>query len=700
MTVSSSINQVLYSGNGTTVLFPVNYYFLQDSHLQVILVAANGTETVQTLTTNYTVTGAGNEAGGSITMLVAPPTGTQLIIVRNVPATQETDYLANDPFPAESHERALDKLTMLVQQNKLESDRALKVPLASLPTTDTELPIPVGNKLLAWNSNASAIVNFDPADVITITGQQNSYADVFTGNGVTTDFTLTRNPGTVFNIDVSINGVTQVPNVDYILAATTLTFTSAPPAVASQVLARYSEVFTLVDGDAANIRYLPAGGVQTNVQTKLRETVSVKDFGAVGDGVTDDTVAIQTAFSESQNRILFFPAGTYLISQSLYLGARGSIVGEGAKISIIKLTHSGVGLYTRDETGQIDYTRNQQYKNFGIVCNVNTTYGFWVVKALYCYFENVEITVPQATGSTFTAFRVAGSVYLNTFINCVSDTIEESGTNKHGGRGWWVGNGENEEGSVFAATNENTFITCRGQRADIGFDLDVANGAVLMTCGGETCATAGFRLRGANYCQLISPWVEDSVVVIETTQQGNGSGGFITTTPQNNTILPGRNFPLTITAARNTTIVGGRLDSLVIGANADHTVLIKTEILTTLTDNGTYSDLSYYNGGEIIESQRYGATEEYRKELLNSTFYQRMLNGDYIRSNTFFPFTLFSDRGFDFEGASGFVRLPTSSNIPAGDAGKVALYVDTSGGKHRLMAIFPTGVAQQIAIEP
>jgi hypothetical protein len=295
MTVSSSINQVLYSGNGTTVLFPVNYYFLQDSHLQVILVAANGTETVQTLTTNYTVTGAGNEAGGSITMLVAPPTGTQLIIVRNVPATQETDYLANDPFPAESHERALDKLTMLVQQNKLESDRALKVPLASLPTTDTELPIPVGNKLLAWNSNASAIVNFDPADVITITGQQNSYADVFTGNGVTTDFTLTRNPGTVFNIDVSINGVTQVPNVDYILAATTLTFTSAPPAVASQVLARYSEVFTLVDGDAANIRYLPAGGVQTNVQTKLRETVSVKDFGAVGDGVTDDTAAIQAA---------------------------------------------------------------------------------------------------------------------------------------------------------------------------------------------------------------------------------------------------------------------------------------------------------------------------------------------------------------------------------------------------------------------
>lgn len=436
------------------------------------------------------------------------------------------------------------------------------------------------------------------------------------------------------------------------------------------------------------------------VETKLREYVSVKDFGAVGNGVTDDTAALQAAISACQNRVLFLPAGTYIVSQSLYLGARGSLIGEGAKASKIQLTHSGIGLYTRDQSGQIDYTRNQQYKNFGIVCNVNTTYGLWVVKALYCYFENVEITVPQAAGATFTAFRVAGSVYLNTFVNCVSDTIEEGGLTKHGGRGWWIGNGENEEGSIFAATNENTFITCRGQRANVGFDVDAANGAVLMTCGGETCTTAGIRLRGASYCQVISPWIEGAVVVMETTQQGNGSGGFVTTTPQNNTITPGRNFPLTITAAQNTTIVGGRLDSLVIGASANHTVLLKTEILSTLTDNGTYSELSYYKGGELFESLRYGSTEEYRREVLNSTLKQNLLNGDYYRSSTFLPFLFFSDRGFDFEGASGFLRLPTSTNIPAGATGKVALYVDTSGGKHRLMAIFPTGVAQQIAIEP
>lgn len=71
--------------------------------------------------------------------------------------------------------------------------------------------------------------------------------------------------------------------------------------------------------DSSAVSYVPSGtgAVTTTVQAKLRETVSVKDFGAVGDGVTDDTAAIQAAIDHAStcNKSLIFPEGQYAITQ-------------------------------------------------------------------------------------------------------------------------------------------------------------------------------------------------------------------------------------------------------------------------------------------------------------------------------------------------------------------------------------------------
>lgn len=68
---------------------------------------------------------------------------------------------------------------------------------------------------------------------------------------------------------------------------------------------------------AVNHEYTPAGtgAVATTVQTKLRETVSVKDFGAVGDGLADDTAAIQAAINATKSAgALLFPPGSYKVT--------------------------------------------------------------------------------------------------------------------------------------------------------------------------------------------------------------------------------------------------------------------------------------------------------------------------------------------------------------------------------------------------
>lgn len=90
---------------------------------------------------------------------------------------------------------------------------------------------------------------------------------------------------------------------------------------------------------AGMIGYIAGGtAVATTVQTKLRETVSVKDFGAVGDGVVDDTTAIQNAinaiFANGGGEV-FFPKGTYLVSAMIEMRNEVSLRGVGDESEIL-----------------------------------------------------------------------------------------------------------------------------------------------------------------------------------------------------------------------------------------------------------------------------------------------------------------------------------------------------------------------------
>lgn len=237
MTVTSTTSSVQYAGNGSTTAFAVPFYFLEESHLLVVLRSAVGVETVQVITTNYTVVGAGVLSGGTVTMLVAPATGTTLHIRRVVPATQLTDYQANDTFPAESHEQALDKLTMLVQEADYSLGRAM-----ILRETDVD-----GSGAFAGRSNRITDLDdpTEPTDAVTL-GFMQAYVQAvgaggsgvnpteyeFTGDGTTTVFSIPNvSSASAPAYLVTLNGLVQNPTQDYSIddVADTITFTSPPP---------------------------------------------------------------------------------------------------------------------------------------------------------------------------------------------------------------------------------------------------------------------------------------------------------------------------------------------------------------------------------------------------------------------------------------------------------------------------------------
>ena len=322
MTVSTTVSSVSYLANGTQTTFAYTFKIFEDSDLVVILRDAQGVETTQTLTTDYTVTSAGNDTGGNVVFGTAPASGNTVFIRRVLPITQTTDYVENDPFPAESHEDALDKLTMLIQQTGTDSDLALR-----FPDTDSGLGInnvlpTVANRqsqLLSFASDGSVQVT-DPASLAQSIIGANYVVDNFTGTGSQTIFTLSAAPGSTNNTSVYIDGVYQ-EKANYSVNASTLTFTTAPPLNSAVEVVTGDAIPAGSATTASAVSYTASGtGAQvTNVQAKLREFASVKDFGAVGDGVTDDTAAITNALAASDNVII--PSGNYKVTSELTIAA-------------------------------------------------------------------------------------------------------------------------------------------------------------------------------------------------------------------------------------------------------------------------------------------------------------------------------------------------------------------------------------------
>ena len=250
--------------------------------------------------------------------------------------------------------------------------------------------------------------------------------EIQTATASQTVFTLVTTayqPGTN-SLSVFVDGVNQYDGSSYAYVetnSTTVTFTAGLHVGA---LVKFTTVQTQSAGatDASQVSYTPAGtgAVATTVQAKLRESVSVLDFGAIGNGTANDTNAFNNAIATGKQ--VYVPTGTYLVNA--IIPNRTVIYGDGNTVSIIKPFNTAIAALTYT---YIDgaWTYHSEIRNLGFAgtskVGVGFTFGTTVpanyttnmeycrnVKFFGCDFEGLEKGVQFPFGNIGSEFYSCG----------------------------------------------------------------------------------------------------------------------------------------------------------------------------------------------------------------------------------------------------------------------------------------------------
>ena len=171
----------------------------------------------------------------------------------------------------------------------------------------------------------------------------------YSAGTATPQATYTTSQGNVpWTNPIVLDAAGRVPSSSEIWLADDLLYKFVLKDANDVLIATYDNISGVNSVDASRVTYDPPfiGSVITNVEAKLAQTVSVKDFGAVGDGVTDDTAAIQAAVNYAMaNKIeLYFPEGTYLV-RSINTGSNLRAVGAGPAASVLRQTAVGAAIF-------------------------------------------------------------------------------------------------------------------------------------------------------------------------------------------------------------------------------------------------------------------------------------------------------------------------------------------------------------------
>lgn len=463
--------------------------------------------------------------------------------------------------------------------------------------------------------------------------------------GVTTQLTLTVAPGSIHNTWIYFDGVYQADNQIASLGGTTLTFNSAIPSGTQLVTVKIGSTIAIgTPGSGTVTDSSVADG--SKLYNRINDWIDVKDFGAKGNGVTDDTISIQNALNTaaSSQALVWMPAGTYAISSiTIPTGVSLRGTGNGTIITNVSTFSSGNLINIANSAANVDLG------NFKISLPLTFTASSCISGTSATYANIHDINVPA--GGAF-------AVNLTSCSNCTVERVNVLSANSiaiqlSSGQ-WNVIRNCYATGVVlyhhFAIVGEvNSEINgCKSYRVTgAGFGMELTNCAQcrITGCFTQDSIVEGINITDSSNCTVSNNTVRWSTSGISQdfgmSMNASSANCNLNIFANNNIFDPGKSgiaIAASSSAAMGNIVVG----NLIWGAGQlslanDGGILIYggtgAAINNLVEGNMIYGDGTHTRYG-VIESSAYGSTPNNNRIALNSVFNVTVSNVSTVGSTT------------------------------------------------------------------